>query len=217
MEISDAVRLLDRELGEVFGSRLQSFIAYAHASTNRNRPSSTLAILASLTTDDLRACAGRARSWHEAGAETPLLLESQEFARSLDAFPFEFGGILANHVIVSGIDPFVGLVVDPEDLRRACEVRARSHLLHLREGYIETHGRSDAVADLIQRSAGPLAALLTSVGRLTGTAVGDATLTRVTELHDGRPIAPAEARSLFPAYLEAVVSLTKYVDRWNSR
>jgi hypothetical protein len=214
MEISDAVRLLDRELGEVFGSRLQSFIAYAHAGA---RASSTLAIVANLTADDLRACAGRARSWHDAGAETPLLLESREFARSLDAFPFEFGSILANHVVVSGVDPFVGLAVDPEDLRRACEIRVRSHLLHLREGYIETHGRSDAVADLIQRSAGPLAALLTNVDRLTGQRVNNATLRRVTELQHDRSITPAEARTLFPAYLEAVVSLTNQVDQWHSK
>ena len=37
------------------------------------------------------------------------------------------------------------------DLRRACEVQARSHLLHLREGYLETRGRADALSDLIVR------------------------------------------------------------------
>lgn len=217
MEISDAVRLLGRELGHVFGDRLQSLVAYAPGGATRARPAATLAIVASVSADDLRACADRVASWHEAGAETPLILESQEFPRSLDAFPFEFGAILADHVVVSGEDPFVGLRVEAEDLRRACEVRARSHLLHLREGYIETRGRSDAVAALIQRSAVPLSALLTSVSRLPGGRAVDGILTRVASLNDHTPLTSEEARSLFPAYLEAVTTLTRYVDSWGAR
>ena len=99
------------------------------------------------------ACAGTVASWHDAGLATPLLLAAHEFERSLEAFPFEFGAILADHVVVSGDNPFDGLHVDPADLRRACEVQARSHLLHLREGYLETRGRGDALAVLIARSA----------------------------------------------------------------
>ena len=93
-------------------------------------------------------------AWHDAGLATPLLLAAHEFGRSLDAFPLEFGAILADHVVVAGSDPFDGLRVDAADLRRACEVQARSHLLHLREGYLETRGRGDALADLIVRVGG---------------------------------------------------------------
>ena len=35
-----------------------------------------------------------------------------------------------------GADPFAGLRSSHRDLRRACEVQARSHVLHLREGYL---------------------------------------------------------------------------------
>jgi hypothetical protein len=214
MEITDAVRLLDRELREVFGSRLQSFVAYNSGAARTQ--ASTLAIVATLSADDLRACADRVAGWHDAGAETPLILEAQEFSQSLDAFPFEFGGILADHAVVSGSDPFVGLRVETEDLRRACEVRVRSHLLHLREGYIETRGRSDALAELIQRSAAPLAALLTNVSRLRGGVTEDEALKRVAQLTDRTPLTPAEARILFPGYLEAVTNLSRYVDRWGA-
>ena len=99
---------------------------------------------------------------------------SIEFADSRDAFPLEFGAILADHTVVAGQNPFDGLAVDPADLRRACEVQARSHLLHLREGYLETRGRADALAVLIVRSAPPFAALLQSVARLQGLAANDA-------------------------------------------
>src|SRR5436853_2180983 len=119
--VPDSVRTLDRDLRELFGSRVKSVVAYGAASGNTT-PLLTLAIVDQLTADDLRACAGRVAAWHDAGLATPLLLPSHEFERSLDAFPFEFGGILADHEVVSGINPFDGLRVDSADLRRACEI-----------------------------------------------------------------------------------------------
>src|SRR6188472_3737291 len=108
MNIPDAVRRLDHDLREVFGERVKSVVAYdspagAHAA---------LAIITRLGADDLRACAARLAGWHELGLATPLLVSEDEFDRSLDAFPFEFGAILAAHVVVSGADPFAGLRVD---------------------------------------------------------------------------------------------------------
>src|SRR5262249_13953895 len=134
----------------------------------------TLAIAASMTLDDLRAIAQQVARWHEAGLATPLVLEAREFERSLDAFPLEFGAIIANHAVVSGDNPFASLAVEAADVRRACEVQARSHLLHLREGFLETRGRSDALSLLILESAPAFAALVASLARLDGQTGGDA-------------------------------------------
>lgn len=216
MDITDAVRTLDRELRDIFGVRLESLVAYAPAAATDFGAIPTLAVVDNLSADDLRACAGRVASWHEAGVATPLLLEAREFDRSLDAFPFEFGAILADHALVSGRDPFAGLRVNPADLRRACEVQARSHLLHLREGFIETEGRGDALVDLIRRSAAPLAALLQSVQRLPGAAVEDERLARVARLRSGSSLSSDEARQLFPDYLEGVERLTRSIDQWGA-
>jgi hypothetical protein len=216
MTISDAVRALDRELREIFGTRFQSFITYAAADAAPGSPALTLAVVDNLTADDLRACAARAVSWQSQGLATPLILEAREFDRSLDAFPLEFGAILADHALVSGRSPFDGLRVDPADLRRACEVQARSHLLHLREAFIETQGRGDAIADLIVRSASPLAALVRGVTRLRGTAVADPVLARVSQLSSNATLSSDEARRLFPPYLEAVEQLTREIDRWSA-
>jgi hypothetical protein len=212
MVISDGVRSLDRDLHDIFGNRMQSLVAYASAEPSTR--SSTLAVVVSITPEDLRACASRVAAWREAGVATPLILETQEFGRSLDAFPFEFGAILADHALVSGANPFEGLRVDPADARRACEIQARSHLLHLREGYIETEGRSDRLADLITRSSGPLAALVRNVTRLNGGRAVEGVLARVVEIGEG-PLASDEARRLFPDYLTAVEQLTNEIDRWS--
>ena len=232
LTLSDAVLTLDRDLHVLFGDRLKSVVAYGSVG-GANAPSSTLAIVNRLTADDLRACATRVPDWNRDQVAAPLLLAADEFERSLDTFPFEFGGILADHVLVSGTDPFRGLSVDAAHLRQACELQARSHLLHLRQGYLETGGRSDAVADLISRSAGSLAALLTSVARLQGGAsdtvdaasqhverglgLAPGILSEVAACALGRPLNSDRARALFPEYLDAVSRLTNFIDRWSVR
>jgi hypothetical protein len=242
MPIPDAVQTLERELREVFGNRLQSLVLYGqrrpgdshpghgHAHGHASAPAHTLAIVEAMTPQDLRACAVRVEKWHDAGLATPLLIAAHEFGQSLDAFPFEFGAILADHTIVAGANPFATLAVDPADLRRACEVQARSHLLHLREGYLETRGRADALSVLIVQSAAAFAALVTSIARLEGHATDDpaaaarhvervlnvpgsaiAEVTRLAGVHD---ITSAEAERLFGPYLDAVTRIVSYVDGW---
>jgi hypothetical protein len=213
MPISDAVTALNRDMREIFGDRLRSVVAYAITDRTSDTPQPTLVVVDALTPADLRACAALVVKWHESGLATPLILEASEFGRSLDAFPYEFGAILADHTMVSGENPFAGLRVDPADMRRACEIQARSHLLHLREGYIETQGRSDALAELIARSAAPLSALLRSVTRLKGMSAADGVLAQVAGLN-GKELSPEAARRLFPDYLSAVEYLTTEIDRW---
>jgi hypothetical protein len=248
MHIPDAVAALERDLRGIFGSRLQSLVVYglraqtAHDTghglhgAHQTEPAMThtLAVVDTLSTEDLRACTARVGAWHDGGLATPLVLASQEFGRSLDAFPFEFGAILADHVLVSGSNPFDGLKVESVDLRRACEVQARGHWLHLREGYLETRGRGDALAVLIVESAPAFAALLTSVAHLDGVAAANgaaangAVAARHVERRLSRPstaseivalagvseISSAEAERLFPPYLETMERLVQYVDAW---
>src|ERR1700741_4649088 len=135
MAIQEAVRGLGRDLRNIFGARLDCLVVYRSPSDPADQWTPTLAIVDGLTAEDLRTCAGHVEAWHDAGLATPLLVARHEFGRALDRFPLEFGGIPAHHTIVSGPDPFAGLRVDPSDIRRACEVQVRSHLLHLREGY----------------------------------------------------------------------------------
>ena len=250
MVISDAMQMLERELRAVFGSRLQSLAVYgqrAHAARqgqaephgahtahgHQDPPTRTLAIVESVTPDDLRGCAGRVEAWHDAGLATPLLFATHEFEQSLDAFPLEFGAILADHAVVAGADPFASLTIDPADVRRACEVQARSHLLHLREGFLETRGRSDALAVLIVQSAAAFAGLVSSIARLEGHAAGDVAaaarhVERLIDLPGGavsqmialvgvHDIPSADADRLFPPYLDAVQRLVQHVDGWSAR
>jgi hypothetical protein len=245
MHIPDAVTALERDLRAIFGARLQSMVVYglraqatphdadlAHAadSLDHGALTHTLAVVETLSTEDLRACTGHVQQWQDRGLDTPLLVAAHEFGRSLDAFPFEFGSILADHVLVSGHDPFDGLRVEPADERHACEVQARGHLLHLREGYLETRGRGDALAVLIVESAPAFAALLASVAHLDAIEARDGaaaarhaerrleltagTATAIVALAGVSEISSAEAERLFAPYLETVERLVRYIDSW---
>jgi hypothetical protein len=226
-----AVHALERDLRGVFGPRLQSLVQYG-LRAGEATPTRTMAIVDTLGEQDLRACAGRVKAWHDAGLATPLLFPAREFERSLDVFPLEFGAILDDHVVVSGKSPFHGLRVEVSDLRRACEMQARSHLLHLREAYLEGRGNSQALAVLIVQSAAPLASLVSSLARLedrtdhepaaaarhaervlgiTGGTIGG--IVKLAAVHE---ITAAEAERLFPGYLDALVRLVNYIDTWGT-
>jgi hypothetical protein len=223
-DASSALQTLERDLREVFAGRLQSLVHYAtrahkaapHHAHGHHEPVlvHALAVVDTLTADDLRACARRIAKWHDEGLATPLVLPAPELNRSLDVFPFELSAIIADHVVVAGRNPFDGLRVEPSDLRWACEVQARGHLLHLRQGYVEARGRDDALAVLIVRSAPAWASLLENVARLENR---PAAADEVSKLVGVKEISNEEAARLFPAYLDAVEKLTKDVDTWGAK
>lgn len=215
------------DLQHIFGDRLQAFVAYGHAD---EAPAPSVALVRTLTHDDLAACAARAAAWHRAGSATPLLLTRDEFAGSLDAFPVEYGEIIDTHRPIFGVDPFAGLSIRADDLRRACEVQIKSHLLHLREDFVECGGRPAAVSALVSDSAPGFALLLRRLARLDGHAaatpvdlgvyaalrpkldprvVGD-----VLALSSGASAAGVDPARLFPAYLTALERLSQFIDTW---
>jgi len=222
-----ALNAVLRDLQLVFGDRLTAFLSYGETARD-GAPS--LALVTSLTADDLSACAARARAWHADGAATPLLLTRDEFVRSLDAFPIEYGEILDTHEVMFGGDPFAGVAIPPDDIRRACEVQVKSHLLHLRENYVECGARPSEVARLVADSAPAFRAVLHRLARLddrpanTSAEIGAYAASRpgldprvvgdVLARVDSEN-APVNAARLFFEYLAAVERLARFVDRWN--
>jgi hypothetical protein len=215
MSTVDAAAPLARDLAEIFGNRLKALVAYGPPAAELH----TLAIVDRFAPQDLDACAAKAAAWHERQIATPLFLAAHEFEDSLDAFPLEFGAIIAEHTVVAGADPFAGLAVDAADVRRACEIQARSHLLHLREGYVESRGNDDALARLILESAKPFAALVRSIERLErdGHRMRHDAEAEISRLAAARALPPAEAKRLFSRYLAAVEAIVTYVNGWSDR
>ncbi len=223
---------LVRDLRRIFGPRLQSCVAYGPGVSDDSSEIATLALVDSLTAEDLAACAALAAEWRDARLTTPLILPREEFRRSLDAFPLEYSAIHATQTALFGEPPFDGLAIAPEDVRRACEVQVKSHLLHLREGYIEAGGDIAAVARLVVASAAPLLALLQNLARLEGITarapievahaaaehlgvpggiVGD-----ILALAEQGPVPTGDPARLFPAYLALMDTIARRIDDWRS-
>jgi len=219
------------DLYRIFGDRLRSIVAYGPQLDGApDAPLTCLALVTTLTLPDLEACAALVHGWSRARIATPLILPEEEFDRSLDAFPLEYGEIIRTHVRVLGDNPFDGIEISQADLRRACETQIKSHLVHLREGYIESGARPGAIAELVTASAPGFTALLRNVARLNGVIssdVADATrqgaraaglpehvVAAVLALDQKPGTAGVDAARLFPEYLAATEQLARTVDAW---
>ena len=216
-----------QDLQHIFGGRLEAFVAYGEQNAS---PASSLALVQTIGADDLSACAARAAAWERSGYATPLLLTREEFTGSLDAFPLEYGEILDNHRVVYGADPFDGLTIRDEDVRRACEVQVKSLLVHMREDFVESRARPATVAALVADSAPAFAHLLRRLARLDRAPC--ATVQELCAYAAGRPrldarvvgdvlalaknpdSAGVDAARLFPEYLAAVELLWGFTNRW---
>jgi hypothetical protein len=224
-----ALAVLLHDLQHIFGERLHALVEYGQPGAHRT-PS--LALVQSITSEDLDHCASHAAAWHRAGCATPLVLTKDEFAGSLDAFPIEYGEILATHHVIYGLDPFAGMTIRPEDLRRACEVQVKSHLVHLRENYIDSRGRQSEIRELVSEAAPAFAVLLRRLAQLDGfpasttaelsayaakrpgldpRVVGD-----VLAMAKDQESSGVDALRIYAAYLAAVEKLWLFIDRWKA-
>lgn len=234
--VKDALDILASDLRAIFGARLRMLAVYgAHAraagaslaglpTPAKGEPIATLVLLdAAVGYDDLVACGQKTSSWTSLELATPLLLGLDEFTRSLDAFPLEYGDIIVHHLLVLGEDVLAQVRIDPADVRRACEVQAKSHLIHLREGFMQAGGSASEIARLVSVSARPFATLLEQVERLlavsgpglaTSAGLRPDVVTRVLAIARGERLSSDEALRLIPDYVEVVAQLWRYVDAW---
>jgi hypothetical protein len=230
-----AIATLARDIGRVFGGRLESLVVYS--GHDADGAVHSLALVEALSFRDLTACLPLAESWQRLRLAVPLMLSRDELRRTVDIFPLEYASIIATHAVVFGRPPFDGITIPAEHLRRACEAQAKSHLIHLREAFLESHGEARAVAALIASSAAPFRAILANIARLLDTAaaaagpvaLSDEALAGVAETRIGIPAALvrdvlssatagqssiAEPSVLLARYIDAAQRVWEYVDRW---
>lgn len=215
------------DVTRLFGTRLEAVVAYGR---DRRGGQHSLVLVSSLTVDDLQSLALSSPRWRDAGIATPLVLPRDEFARSLDAFPLEYGEIIQTHTVLVGTDPFEGMQVALEDIRRAVEVRLSSHLVHLRENFIEGGGRLKAVDALVRAAAPEFASLLRRVAQLDAQSpADDRALAEWAHARLGLDVrtlgdilalasddaAPVEGVRLYPDYLAVATRLRQLVDQWS--
>lgn len=222
------------DLRTIFGSRLLSLVAYGfhreHADGELLR---TLALVEQLTFEDLSRAAPLSSTWQRRGLAVPLLLSRHEFDRTLDVFPLEYGNIIADHIVVAGLPPFVDTHIDDADRRRGCEQQAKSHLIHLREGFLETQNDPRGIARLISSSSDSFHRLLVNIARLQGSdwrAVASDHARLASAIEDGLGVPAsltlevlssrggigtvADPSGLLARYIAASERIWRHVDGW---
>jgi hypothetical protein len=249
MASSPAVDLTDRQradlealvsdLRTIFGARLHSVVAYGLAGLAGDAAYvRTLALTERVTFEDLARAVPLTAAWQRRGLAVPLLLSRHEFERTLDVFPLEYGNLIESHVVVAGEDPFGGVRVADADRRRGCEQQAKSHLIHLREGFLETQGDPSRVVRLIASSAPAFRTLLFNLTQLSSAevehggpvALDAPALAATIERTIGVPAplivevlsAPsglgtmADPTALLARYVDASERIWRYVDGWRA-
>jgi hypothetical protein len=228
-----AAQALVSDLQRVFGDRLRAVVAYGPQLEGQSgAPMTSLALVSGLTPTDLEACAALASKWTRTGVNTPLLIPEDEFRGSLDAFPLEYGEIIRAHIVLFGENPFAGIAIAPGDLRRACETQVKSHLVHLRQSFVETRGDPGAISGLVRAAAPAFAALLRNVARLGNVhtsdrleatragarlaGVSDNVVSEVLALDGPSTLAMSDQARFFGTYLSAVEQLARAVDSWHN-
>ena len=224
-----------KEVKARFGEQLEGMLLYGSAVRGEFLPGqSNLNILLLVSSYDsavLKQYSALHRQWGKEQIVVPLFLTEQELCQSAAVFPLEFLEIQEQHRVLGGRDPFIGFHVKTDRLREAVVQGLMSHLLRLRQRYVEGGGSNEATTILLPLSITSTIPLLRGVQRLLGRPVlsrSDAVINDVAEqLHvdlqgllDALMLkrgqispGPHEAPRLFDRYLQASTLLTRAVEQ----
>ena len=232
-EIQKLLQTYVKDVKGVFGEQLEGMLLYGSAVRGEFLPGrSNLNILLLVSSYDsavLKRYSALHRHWSKEQIVVPLFLTEEELHTSAAVFPLEFLEIQEQHRVLGGRDPFIGFHVKTDRLRETVVQGVTSHLLRLRQRYVEGGGSDDATTILLPLSITSIVPVLRGVQRLLGRPVlshSDAVIKDVAEqlkldlqglldallLKRGQ-ISPGtrEVPRLFDRYLQAATMLTRAV------
>jgi hypothetical protein len=234
-EIQKLLQTYVKEVKGRFGEQLEGVLLYGSAVRGEFLPGrSNLNILLLVSSYDsavLKQYSALHRQWSKEQIVVPLFLTEEELHLSAAVFPLEFLEIQEQHRVLDGRDPFIGFHVKTDRLREAVVQGLMSHLLRLRQRYVEGGGSVEATTILLPLSITSAVPLLRGVQRLLGRPVlshSDAVIKDVAEqlqldlqgLLDALLLKRGQISSgsyelprLFDRYLQAVTLLTRAVER----
>ena len=126
-------------LQAALGGRLVSLLLYGSAARGTHVPGrsdvNTLLICDAVDEPLFAALGPVLRDWQN---PPPLILTEAEWRQSADAFPIEYDDIRAAHQVLAGKDPWAGITVRRDDVRRQLEHELKGKLVRLRQAYAGT-------------------------------------------------------------------------------
>ena len=220
---------------EALGRRLEALLLYGSLASGTHVPGrsdvNTLLVCDAVDEALFAALEPVVARWRRAGHPAPLILTMEEWRGSADAFPIEYGDMREAHRLLAGRDPWAGITVRREDLRRQLEHELKGKLLRLRQAYAALRSEPKRLGEVIERSAPGFFTMVRAVLRLAGRAApaGPGELVRAAAATIGFPAEAfeglvAQARERRPlklklrdervvAYLAAVARTAEFVHR----
>lgn len=209
------------QVARALGPRLATLLLYGSAARGGASPEGTAMNTLLITggggngaadPDLFARLAGPVRAWTAAGHPAPLILTEREWRESADAFPIEYQDIRDAHRLLAGRDPWPGITVQREHVRRQLEHELMGKLVHLRQAYAAQWNRPKRLADVVRETRAGFLTMLRAVVRLSGRTppAGPEALVREAGALVG--FAP-DGLTEPVAYLAAVTRTAEYVNR----
>ena len=224
-----------KEVKAAFGDQLDGLLLYGSAVRGEFlQGRSNLNILLLVSSYDsavLKQYSLLHRRWSKEQIVVPLFLTEEELRMSAAVFPLEFLEIQEHHRVLDGRDPFIGFHVKTDRLKEAVVQGLTSHIVRLRQRYVEGGGGDDATTILLTLSIASTIPLLRGVRRLLGRpslSHSEAVISDVGEqlkldlrglldvwlLKRGQiSPGPHEMSRLFDRYLQTAVLVTRAVEQ----
>ncbi len=164
-----------RDILDVFDRDLLSIILYGSGARNeyvyKKSDINFLVVLTPQGISNLSNTFSIVKKWLPRNVAVPLFLTKDYISSSLDSFPIEFLNMKTSYKVVFGEDVLSELDIPHENLRLQCEAQVKGKLLHLRESFIKTQGRKDALQELLTLTVTTLTSIFRALLALRGVSV----------------------------------------------
>jgi predicted nucleotidyltransferase len=231
----DIFPVITADCKAAFGDDLISIILYGSAAGGNYLPGkSDINFMITLTDrgmESLDRAMDMVKQWRTRTVALPLFVTPSYISDSLDSYPVEFINIRRRYKVVYGEDLLAPIQPARRHIRLQIERELRGKLLHLREGWLDTEGKTRKIRELITVSLTAFIALFAALLYLKGidipaerrdiiTAAGNAfgfnafvflDCDRVSRGEDD--FTADEIKSLFKNYLLVVGRLCDTIDR----
>jgi hypothetical protein len=163
------------QVAAALGTRLESLLLYGSAARATHVPRrsglNTLLVCDAVDEALFAALEPAVRTWTRAGNPAPIIFTAQELRDSSDAFAIEYEDIRQTHRLLAGRDPWPGITVRREDLRRQLEFELVGKLVRLRQAYAASRSDPKRLTEVVVGSASGFFTMLRSMLRLAGRTV----------------------------------------------
>lgn len=208
---------------------LASIVLFGSAAEGALRPESDVNVVLVLRTfpeKGVGALRGALRVAQAAARLEVMFLLESEIGEAAEAFAVKFADIGRRHRVLFGSDPFAGLKVPEDALRRRLSQSLLNLMLRLREAWALHGGSDDEAARSVANFAGPLRAAAASILSLEGAPVPSpkdalksvaaalpgegwpALVESLSAVREHRPLAPGEAARILGS-LPALAALLR--------